>query len=149
MKISSLSPDCNNEYFYLYRENVEIRLWNKYYRIKRRLYEKINRKYKTILFRYVIMLLRLGKSMGELSQEMQIPIEKMQKLHAEVELLKKICRELREGKDDEAIANETEEDPVKIRRITAVAREYAPEYEEEKIFEAIYGRIPGGEKELR
>ncbi len=52
-------------------------------------------------------------------------------------LVKMICRKLRKGKDVEQIADELEEDEIRIKVICDAASEYAPDYDEEKVMSAV------------
>ena len=54
-------------------------------------------------------------------------------------LISKVCRKLQEGKDDERIADELVEEIDDIRRITAVAGKMGPDYDVERIYEALNG----------
>lgn len=55
----------------------------------------------------------------------------------EQKLIDLVCKKLKKGKSVECIANETEETPEKIAVICRVAKEYAPEYDEQKVYEAL------------
>ena len=55
----------------------------------------------------------------------------------ERQLIKQICRKLRKGKDVEQIADELEEDEIRIKVICDAAAEYAPDYDEERVLTAI------------
>ena len=62
----------------------------------------------------------------------------MENARTEGELFKvisQICRKLIKGKNIETIADELEEEPEQIEEICRIARQYAPDYDEEKIFE--------------
>ncbi len=52
-------------------------------------------------------------------------------------LIKMVCKKLRKGKEVWQIANELEEDEVRIQVICDAAEAFAPEYDEEKVFEAV------------
>ena len=52
-------------------------------------------------------------------------------------VISQICRKLIKGKDVETIADELEEEPEQIEEICRIARQYAPDYDEEKIFEQL------------
>ena len=52
-------------------------------------------------------------------------------------LIKMICRKLRKGKAPEQIADELEEDEEHIKELCDVAEEFAPDYDEEKVMQAV------------
>ena len=56
---------------------------------------------------------------------------------AEQQLIKMICRKLRKGKDAEQIADELEEDEIRVKVICDAAAEYAPDYDEERVLAAV------------
>jgi len=49
-----------------------------------------------------------------------------------------ICKKLQKGRTPEAIIEELEEEPEKIRRICEAADGYAPDYDNEKIYQALH-----------
>ena len=51
-------------------------------------------------------------------------------------LISLICRKLRKGKSIEQIADELEEDEVRVKVICGIADEFAPDYDEEKVMQA-------------
>ncbi len=53
-------------------------------------------------------------------------------------LLEQICTKLKKGKSNAQIADELEESPENIDRITSVARDFAPEYDLKKISEKLH-----------
>ncbi len=53
-------------------------------------------------------------------------------------LIKQVCKKLKMNKDINVIASELEEDVNKIKDICDVAKEYAPDYDVEKIFEKVH-----------
>ena len=55
-------------------------------------------------------------------------------------LVSMVCRKLRKGKEPERIAEELEEEVELIQRICQAAKEFGPEYEEEKVFNAYMGQ---------
>ncbi len=68
-------------------------------------------------------------------------------------LIKMICKKLQKGRTPEDIVEEMEEEleegPEKIRRICEAAAEYAPDYDNEKIYQALHETdsiSEGGEK---
>ncbi|MCR5599035.1 MAG: hypothetical protein K6G19_12780 [Lachnospiraceae bacterium] len=52
-------------------------------------------------------------------------------------LITQVCRKLRKGKTAEQIADELEEDALRVKVICDVAEEFAPEYDEEKVMAAV------------
>ena len=52
-------------------------------------------------------------------------------------LIRQVCRKLRKGKDVEQIADELEEDEIRIKAICDVAEAFFPYYDEEKVIAAI------------
>ncbi len=52
-------------------------------------------------------------------------------------LIKMICRKLRKGKAPEQIADELEEDEDHVKELCVVAEEFAPDYDEEKVMQAV------------
>ena len=52
-------------------------------------------------------------------------------------LVKLICRKLRKGEMPSQIADELEEDEVRIQVICDTAAEFAPDYDEEKVIAAV------------
>lgn len=59
------------------------------------------------------------------------------KMEAKIEL---ICKKLRKNKSPEQISEELEEDLAVIQEICEVAEQYAPEYDEEKVYQSIVER---------
>ena len=55
----------------------------------------------------------------------------------EIKLIKQVCKKLVKGKDVDLIASELEEDEAHIRSICEAANSFAPEYNPEKIYEAL------------
>ena len=55
----------------------------------------------------------------------------------EEHLITQVCRKLRKGKTTEQIADELEEDALRVKVICDVAEEFAPEYDEEKVMAAV------------
>lgn len=53
----------------------------------------------------------------------------------EIKLIKQICRKLIKNKTPEEIGEDLEEDIEVIRKICDIAKEFAPEYDSEKIYE--------------
>ena len=58
----------------------------------------------------------------------------------ELKLITLVCRKLRKGKDTEQIAEELEEEPEYIQRICDAAREFAPAYDEDEVFQKLHER---------
>ncbi len=52
-------------------------------------------------------------------------------------LISQVCRKLRKGKQLQQIADELEEDEIRIKVICDVAEAYAPDYDEEKVIAAV------------
>ncbi len=52
-------------------------------------------------------------------------------------LLSQVCRKLRKGKSVPQIADELEEDEIRIQAIYHAVEEFAPDYDEEKVFDAV------------
>ncbi len=55
-------------------------------------------------------------------------------------LIRQICRKLRKGRSVQEIAEDLEEDEVRIKVICDEALEYAPDYDEEKVIRAVEAR---------
>lgn len=56
----------------------------------------------------------------------------------ELTLISQVCKKLNKGKDRAQIAEELEEDIAVIERICDAARTFAPEYDEEEIYEKLH-----------
>ena len=56
-------------------------------------------------------------------------------------LIQQICRKLRKGKTPAQIAEELEEDEIRVKVICDMAEEYAPLYDEEKVTEAVLAQV--------
>ncbi len=56
---------------------------------------------------------------------------------SEKRLVDQVCKKLRKGKDVEQIADEVEEDVIRVKLICDIARDFAPEYQTEKVFSAV------------
>ena len=52
-------------------------------------------------------------------------------------LVEQICKKLRRGKDVEQIADELEEDIIKVKLICDMAKEYSPDYDFDKVYKAV------------
>ena len=52
-------------------------------------------------------------------------------------LVRQICRKLRKGKSYTQIADELEEDEIRIKVICDLAQKFAPDYDEKKVLEAV------------
>ena len=57
----------------------------------------------------------------------------------EIKLISQICRKLKKRKTAAIIAEELEEETAMVERICKVAESFAPEYDEEKIYETMQG----------
>ena len=55
----------------------------------------------------------------------------------EERLVELICKKLRKGKDVPQIADEVEEDEIRVKMICDIAERFEPDYETEKVFEAV------------
>ena len=55
----------------------------------------------------------------------------------EAQLISQVCRKLRKGKNVEQIADELEEDEIRIKAICDVAEAFFPDYDEEEVISAI------------
>ena len=55
----------------------------------------------------------------------------------EERLVDQICKKLRKGKDVPQIADEVEEDEIRVKMICDIAERFEPDYETEKVFEAV------------
>lgn len=52
-------------------------------------------------------------------------------------LVSQVCKKLRKGKSIPQIADELEEDEIRIQVICQTAEKFAPDYDEEKVLEAV------------
>lgn len=59
----------------------------------------------------------------------------------ELTLVGLICKKLRKGKDVYQIADEVEEDVSRVKAICNVAEKFAPDYEVEKVLEALHADV--------
>ncbi len=71
------------------------------------------------------------------AETMQMFKEEGREEGREGHLITQVCRKLRKGKTTEQIADELEEDELRVKVICDVAEEYAPEYDEEKVMAAV------------
>ncbi len=55
----------------------------------------------------------------------------------EEHLIRQICRKLRKGKDAAQIADDLEEDEIRMGVICGIAKEFAPDYDEEQVIAAV------------
>ena len=53
------------------------------------------------------------------------------------QLIRQICRKLKKGKDVSIIAEELEEDDVRIRKICESLKSFAPDYDEDRAIEVL------------
>ena len=65
-----------------------------------------------------------------------IEIEGMKKT-----LIKQICRKLRKGKDLAQIADEVEEEESNVKPICDAAADFAPEYDEKQVIDAVFKKM--------
>ena len=56
---------------------------------------------------------------------------------SERHLIDQICKKLRRGKEIPQIVDEVEEDRDRVKKICSVAERFAPEYDADKVFEAV------------
>ena len=56
-------------------------------------------------------------------------------------LISQVCRKLKKGKTPECIAEELEEELELVEKICKVAKEFAPEYDTIKIYEALRSHV--------
>ena len=59
----------------------------------------------------------------------------------EEKLISQICRKLRRGKSVTQIANELEEDEIRVQSICDTAAEFAPDYDEDKVIKAVLNPV--------
>ncbi|WP_049962312.1 hypothetical protein [Oribacterium sp. FC2011] len=59
----------------------------------------------------------------------------------EEQLISMICRKLRKGKSVIQIADELEEDEIRVQSICDTAAEFAPDYDEEKVIKAVLNPV--------
>ena len=71
------------------------------------------------------------------AETMQMFKEEGREEGREGHLITQVCRKLRKGKIAEQIADELEEDALRVKIICDVAEEFAPEYDEEKVMAAV------------
>ena len=57
-------------------------------------------------------------------------------------LITLICKKLCKGKDVEQIADEVEEDGDRVKKICDLAERFAPDYDPDKVFEALRKEMP-------
>lgn len=68
----------------------------------------------------------------ELKQRAETAEEKLEL--SQKKLIGKVCRKLQKGMDVETIADQLDEEPDEIRRITEAAEKMSPEYDIEKLY---------------
>ena len=71
------------------------------------------------------------------AETMQMFKEEGREEGREAQLISQVCRKLRKGKNVEQIADELEEDEVRIKAIFDTAEAFFPDYDEEKVIAAI------------
>ena len=59
----------------------------------------------------------------------------------EEKLISQICRKLRRGKSVTQIADELEEDEIRVQSICDTAAEFAPDYDEDKVIKAVLNPV--------
>ena len=74
-------------------------------------------------------------------EEYQAGMEEGRAEGANRKLIQLICRKLRKGKTPAQIAEELEEDEIRVKVICDMAEEYAPLYDEEKVTEAVLAQV--------
>ena len=60
---------------------------------------------------------------------------------SELKLISLVCRKLKKDKTPECIAEELEEELELVVKICKVAKEFAPEYDEAKIYEVLHSHV--------
>ena len=60
---------------------------------------------------------------------------------SDLKLISQVCRKLKKDKTPECIAEELEEELELVEKICKVAKEFAPEYDEAKIYEALHSHV--------
>ena len=80
--------------------------------------------------------LKANKRVGEQYMHTWMREQHIREEGAEEKVLSQICRKLRKGKSLEQIADELEEDISDIEPLYEVAQTFAPNYNEEQVFEA-------------
>lgn len=78
---------------------------------------------------------KFGKA--EYQYGVEVGTERGIEIGTQKHLLQMVCKKLRKGKDVNTIAEELEEDMAVIREICDVAKDYAPEYDEEEILKVM------------
>ncbi len=56
-------------------------------------------------------------------------------------LVRQVCKKLRKGKSIPQIADELEEDEIRIQVICQTAEKFAPDYDEEKVLKAVQAAV--------
>ena len=85
---------------------------------------------------------RYDKAMAESEARGQARGERIGEVRGEAKgeqstLVRLICRKLRKGKSYTQIADELEEDEIRIKVICDLAQKFAPDYDEKKVLEAV------------
>ena len=75
------------------------------------------------------------------AETMQLFKEEGREEGREEQLIIMVCRKLRKGKSVEQIADELEEDEIRIKAICDAAEEFAPNYDEEKVIRSIEASV--------
>ena len=72
---------------------------------------------------------------------MEKGIEKGIEKGSERHLIDQICRKLRRGKDVPQIADEVEEDEIRVQLISDIAGRFAPDFDTDQVFEAVWKEL--------
>ena len=72
------------------------------------------------------------------AETMQMFKEEGREEGREGHLVRQICRKLRKGRNIEQIADELEEDEIRIKVICNTVEEFAPDYDEDKVIAAMW-----------
>ena len=75
------------------------------------------------------------------AETMQMFKEEGREEGREDQLISMVCRKLRKGKDVKQIADELEEDEIRIKIICDAAEKYGPDYDENKVIESVRQRV--------
>ena len=75
------------------------------------------------------------------AETMQMFKEEGREEGREDQLISMVCRKLRKGKDVKQIADELEEDEIRIKIICDAAEKYGPDYDENKVIDSVRQRV--------
>lgn len=92
------------------------------------------------LERQLMFARKEGKEAGILEGKQAGILEGKQE-GSDLKLISLICRKLKKDKTPECIAEELEEELELVEKICQVAKEFAPEYDETKIYEALHAHV--------